>query len=78
MRGVIAKETDRVLASFEAVVAPTRPDVASRVDRELRKDSGTSRGDIIGAVGNAAGLPAVSVPSGFSDEGLPTGIQFHG
>ncbi len=78
LRGVIAKETDRVLASFEAVVAPTRPDVASRVDRELRKDSGTSRGDIIGAVGNAAGLPAVSVPSGFSDEGLPTGIQFHG
>ena len=78
LRGVIAKESDRVLTSFDALVAPTRPDVASRVDRDLRKDSGTGRGDIIGAVGNAAGLPAISVPSGFSDEGLPTGIQFVG
>jgi len=78
LRGVIARETDRVLASFDALVAPAKPDVASRVDRDRRKDSGTGRGDIIGAVGNAAGLPAISVPSGFSDEGLPTGIQFMG
>ncbi|MCJ7731357.1 amidase family protein, partial [Candidatus Bathyarchaeota archaeon] len=34
--------------------------------------------DIMGAVGNGAGLPSIGVPSGFSEEGLPTGIQFMG
>ena len=34
--------------------------------------------DVVGALGNAAGLPAVSVPNGFSSSGLPTGIQFVG
>ena len=32
----------------------------------------------MGAIGNGAGLPAVAVPNGFSDAGLPTGLQFMG
>jgi len=32
----------------------------------------------MGAIGNGAGLPAISVPSGFSEKGLPTGMQFMG
>ena len=34
--------------------------------------------DVLGAIGNSCGLPAVVVPSGFSREGLPTGIQLVG
>ena len=30
------------------------------------------------AVGNGAGLPSISVPSGFSESGLPIAIQFMG
>ena len=78
LRGVVAKAADGVLSGFDALVAPTRAGVASPLDQEFR---GAVRGtvrDVMGAVGNAAGLPAISVPSGFSDEGLPTGIQFMG
>ena len=32
----------------------------------------------MGAIGNGAGLPAVCVPNGFSDDGLPTSLQFMG
>ena len=78
LRGVIARETDKVLVSHDALVAPTSPEGASRIDRDFRKEDGMGREDIMGAIGNAAGLPAISVPSGLSDEGLPTGIQFMG
>ena len=36
------------------------------------------RPDIMGAIGNSPGLPAIAVPNGFSDKGLPTGVQFMG
>ncbi|MFQ6075150.1 MAG: amidase, partial [Candidatus Bathyarchaeia archaeon] len=78
LRGVMAKAVDEVMSPYDAVVAPTRPTVASPIDKEFRSAvRGTAR-DIMGAVGNGAGLPAVSVPSGFNDSGLPTGIQFMG
>jgi aspartyl-tRNA(Asn)/glutamyl-tRNA(Gln) amidotransferase subunit A len=32
----------------------------------------------MGAIGNAAGLPAIAVPNGFTETGLPTSLQFMG
>jgi aspartyl-tRNA(Asn)/glutamyl-tRNA(Gln) amidotransferase subunit A len=52
--------------------------VATPLDQEFRSAALHSGRDTMGAVGNGAGLPAISVPSGFSDEGVPTGIQFMG
>ena len=77
VRGVIAKEIDGVLGGFDALVAPSSPGVAPRVDQPLREWLELTD-DVVGAFGNAAGLPAVSVPNGFSSSGLPTGIQFVG
>jgi aspartyl-tRNA(Asn)/glutamyl-tRNA(Gln) amidotransferase subunit A len=34
--------------------------------------------DTLGALGNSVGLPAISVPNGFTKANLPTGIQFVG
>ena len=36
----------------------------------------TGPGDLMGAIGNGCGLPSISVPNGFDQDGLPTGIQF--
>jgi aspartyl-tRNA(Asn)/glutamyl-tRNA(Gln) amidotransferase subunit A len=78
LRAKMAKAVDEVMSGFDAVVAPTSRRVASPIDEEFRRTSpGTSR-DTMGAVGNGAGLPSISVPSGFTDAGLPTGIQFMG
>ena len=49
---------------------------ASRL--EFRSAIRGSAKDIMGAVGNGAGLPGISVPNGFSEQGLPTGVQFMG
>jgi aspartyl-tRNA(Asn)/glutamyl-tRNA(Gln) amidotransferase subunit A len=77
LRGVMAKAAFKVMAPYDAIVAPSRLTVATPIDREFRSVISSNR-DIVGSIGNAAGLPAVSVPNGFSESGLPTGIQFMG
>jgi len=78
LRGVICRVVDEAMEPYDAVVAPSRRSPASPIDQEFRKNvPGTAR-DIMGAVGNGAGLPSISVPNGFTPEGLPTGIQFMG
>ena len=74
----MARTADEAMSTYDAVVAPARRSPASPVDEEFRRTTpGTAR-DIMGAVGNGAGLPSVSVPNGFTGDGLPTGIQFMG
>jgi aspartyl-tRNA(Asn)/glutamyl-tRNA(Gln) amidotransferase subunit A len=74
----MAREADRVLAAFDALVAPGRATVAAMLGSEVRSAiRGTAR-DVMGAVGNGAGLPAVGVPNGFGARGLPTSLQFMG
>jgi aspartyl-tRNA(Asn)/glutamyl-tRNA(Gln) amidotransferase subunit A len=78
LRAVVAREVDRILAGLDAMVAPGRFTVASRLDESFRSAFGGTVLDPTGAVGNAAGLPAIAVPDGFGDRGLPTSLQFVG
>ena len=78
IRGVMSKAVDEVLSRYDAVVAPTGDEVAPPIDGDFRDAGQDLVGDIVGAISNGAGLPSISVPSGFSDAGLPTGIQFMG
>jgi aspartyl-tRNA(Asn)/glutamyl-tRNA(Gln) amidotransferase subunit A len=78
LRGVMAREADRVCAKFDALVGPGRAAVASKLDQEFRSATRGSAPDLMGAIGNGAGLPAVCVPNGFGARGLPTSLQFMG
>jgi len=78
LRTVVAREADRVLSELDALVAPGRPALASPIDREFRSASRGNVPDVMGAIGNAAGLPAIAVPNGFNEAGLPTSLQFMG
>ena len=78
LRGVVAREIDRILAGLDALVAPGRATVATPLDAEFRSAVRGSAPDPMGAIGNGAGLPAIAVPNGFSEGGLPTSLQFMG
>jgi aspartyl-tRNA(Asn)/glutamyl-tRNA(Gln) amidotransferase subunit A len=78
LRGVMAREADRVLSSVDALVGPGRATVAPGIDQEFRSAIRGSAPDLMGAIGNGAGLPAICVPNGFGDRGLPTSLQFMG
>jgi aspartyl-tRNA(Asn)/glutamyl-tRNA(Gln) amidotransferase subunit A len=78
LRRVVAREIDRVLARVDALVGPGRPIVAPLLGQEFRSAMRGTAKDILGAIGNAAGLPAVAVPNGVGDRALPTSLQLMG
>ena len=78
LRGIMAREIERLMSQFDALVGPSRPTPSTLLDEEVPSAVRGSARDVMGAIGNGAGLPAISVPNGFSEDGLPTGIQFMG
>jgi aspartyl-tRNA(Asn)/glutamyl-tRNA(Gln) amidotransferase subunit A len=78
LRGVVAREIDAVLSRFDAIVGPARGTAGPRLGAEFRSAIRGSFPDVLGAIGNAAGLPAVGVPCGFTADGSPVGLQFMG
>jgi len=77
LRGIVCKAISKLTVLYDAVVAPSNRMAATPIDREFRSLFPLSR-DVMGAVGNLAGLPAISIPNGFTRKNLPTGIQFMG
>ncbi len=80
LRRRIVRDLDALLARYDAILAPTTNAVASpltvRFSEYFRAPDG--RRPVLGAAGNVAGLPAVAVPNGFGERGLPTSVQFVG
>ena len=88
MRGRVKMRAalDALLSRYDAVVAPTRLTVAPRIGYDFDKQPGAPPSPPPDSpappatipAGNLAGLPAVCVPNGFGQRGLPTGLQLLG
>ncbi len=79
LRRLIVRECNTLFTQYDAVVCPTMGVVASPLGMKFSDYFQTTvRRSPIGAAGNIAGLPSVSVLNGFGERGLPTGIQFVG
>jgi aspartyl-tRNA(Asn)/glutamyl-tRNA(Gln) amidotransferase subunit A len=76
LRGIVARDVDAVLSRLDALVAPSRGTLGPRIDEEFRSPLRAAVPDVMGAIGNVAGLPAISVPNGFGEDRRPTGLQF--
>jgi aspartyl-tRNA(Asn)/glutamyl-tRNA(Gln) amidotransferase subunit A len=73
-RAICQRQVDSLFDSFDVIAAPSLPIAATALDANLETDLGFA--DLLGALGNLAGLPAISVPCGFTGKNLPIGIQF--
>ncbi|MDC0035635.1 amidase [Chloroflexi bacterium] len=78
LRDAIAHTIDPIISRYDAICGPTRGNPASPIEDEFRGAIVGNAKDTLGALGNAVGLPAISVPNGFTKANLPTGIQFVG
>ena len=79
-RGPMKRAKDKLYAKFDAIVNPSRSTVANPIDKDFAASYpgfGGGGTEVIPA-GNAVGQPALSVPNGFGQNNLPTGLQFTG
>lgn len=75
MRAAMAK----LFETYDAIATPTRATVAYPADRNFEDAyPGVSGGPPVIPAGNLAGLPALSLPCGFGENGLPTSLTFLG
>ncbi|MBA0087809.1 MAG: hypothetical protein HRJ53_22715, partial [Acidobacteria bacterium Pan2503] len=74
VREILQRKMDRIFESFDVLVAPSQPVPATPLTLNL--ETGLAFPDPLGAIGNLCGLPALSVPCGFTEKNLPIGLGF--
>ena len=74
VREVLQEKMDALFETFDVLATAAMPVAATPL--ELNLESGLLFPDPLGAVGNLCGLPALSVPCGFTEKKLPVGLQF--
>jgi aspartyl-tRNA(Asn)/glutamyl-tRNA(Gln) amidotransferase subunit A len=74
IREILQRKMSDLFEDVDVVVAASQPVPATPLTLNLF--TGLSFSDPLGAIGNLCGLPAVSVPCGFTDKNLPVGLQF--
>jgi aspartyl-tRNA(Asn)/glutamyl-tRNA(Gln) amidotransferase subunit A len=76
VRAVLMKKMDELFTKYDVLACATLPAVATSLDANL--DDALSFSDPIGGIGNACGLPALSVPCGLTSKKLPAGFLLVG
>ncbi|HET9392232.1 MAG TPA: amidase [Candidatus Rubrimentiphilum sp.] len=79
-RTLLNEAVGKAFAGYDAIVHPTRSTVSYPVGIKFEKAYPAKFNGVtgLGSPGNLAGLPEISVPNGFGDHNLPTGMAMMG
>jgi aspartyl-tRNA(Asn)/glutamyl-tRNA(Gln) amidotransferase subunit A len=78
VRTLIRRDFEAAFEKCEAIVLPTAPTPAFKIGEKVDDPLQMYLSDIFTIPCNLAGLPGLSLPCGFSKEGLPIGLQILG
>jgi len=78
VRSLIRQAYEAAFAEVDVILSPTTPTAAFRAGERIDDPLAMYLCDIFTISANLAGLPAVSVPAGFTGGGLPVGFQLTG
>jgi aspartyl-tRNA(Asn)/glutamyl-tRNA(Gln) amidotransferase subunit A len=76
VRTLVIRDYEAAFAAFDVLVSPTSPTTAFRLGEKTGDPLAMYLNDIFTIPANLAGVPAVSVPCGLDEAGLPVGLQF--
>ncbi len=76
VRDMLIKEFTKVFNEVDVIATPTSPVPAFTIGEKSQDPLSMYLADIFTVPANIVGVPAISVPSGKTENGLPLGIQF--
>ena len=74
LREIIKADFNKVFESVDAIITPTTPTLAFKIGEKSNDPLQMYLEDVFTVSANVAGIPAISVPSGFAEK-LPLGLQ---
>ena len=77
-RALIKDAYSRLFERYDMILSPVAPTTAYRINENVDDPMKMYMGDIYTVSVNLAGLPAVALPCGFDEKGLPVGFQLIG
>ena len=77
IRRLIREDFEKSFEQVDIILGPTTPTPAFRLGEKTKDPLEMYLADIYTVSANLAGVPAMSIPCGFSTEDLPIGLQLH-
>lgn len=78
VRAMIRNDFDKAFEQCDLIVTPTTPTAAFKMGEKAADPLQMYLNDVYTNSANLSGVPAVSVPCGLTDDGLPAGLQLIG
>ncbi|MDD7408649.1 MAG: Asp-tRNA(Asn)/Glu-tRNA(Gln) amidotransferase subunit GatA [Anaerovoracaceae bacterium] len=78
VRGLIKRSFDDAFKKYDMIVSPVSPTTAYKIGGQISDPVAMYMADIYTVSINLTGVPSISLPCGFSSEGLPIGMQLIG
>ena len=78
VRRLIKQDFDAAFEMVDVIMCPTSPTAAFRLGERTGNPLAMYLADVFTIPANLAGLPAISIPCGFTSDGLPIGLQIIG
>lgn len=78
VRSKIIEDFEKVYEKVDAIISPVSPTPAFKLGEKSSDPLKMYLADIFTVSANLAGIPAISIPSGFNKVGLPLGFQLMG
>ena len=78
IRTLVSREIDSAFERCDLMLSPTAPTTARRIGEVREKTTDIYSDDVCCVSANIAGVPALSVPCGKGEDGMPVGMQLVG
>ncbi len=78
IKNLIKDEFDKVFKKYDVIIGPVSPTTAPKLNESLKEPIKMYMSDVFTVSVNLVGLPAISIPCGVDNNGLPIGMQIIG